>query len=83
MVTDHKPLMTILGPKRGLPTLQLDSRGGLSCMPHISTTLSFVQPRNIVTPTSVDAELKPYANRRQELTVEAGCLLLGDEGDSS
>ena len=51
LVTDHKPLMTILGPKRGLPTLAAaDSRGGLSCWPLISITLSFVQPRNTLMP---------------------------------
>ena len=28
-------------------------------------------------PAHVEAELKPYANRRQELTTEVGCLLWG------
>ena len=138
LVTDHKPLLTILGPKRGLPTLaaarlqrwalllaayQYDiefrsttehsNADGFSrlplkvgeeseCVSAISVfTLSQIEFLPVDTdklrratksdpvlsrvmtytqrgwPAHVEAELKPYANRRQELTTEAGCLLWG------
>ena len=137
MVTDHKPLMTILGPKRGLPTLaaarlqrwaillaayqydiefrstkehsnanafsQLPLREseeieGVSAMSVFNliqialpvdadklrqaTNTDLVLSKVVMYtqrgwPSSVDDELKPYANQRQELTVEAGCLLWG------
>ena len=41
LVTDHRPLTTILGPKTGMPSLAAARlSGGLLCCQHISTTLS-------------------------------------------
>ena len=144
LVTDHKPLMTILGPNRGLPTLaaarlqrwaillaayqydiefrstkehsnadafsrlplkESEEIERISAMSVFNLTQIALLPvdtdklrqatntdpvlSKVVMytqrgwPTSVDDELKPYANRRQELTVESRMFVVGDEGDSS
>ena len=138
LVTDHKPLLTILGPKKGLPTLaaarlqrwaillsayQYDieyrsttahsNADGFSRLPlqgqeivkHLSSESMFnlsqieflpvdadklrraTQTDPVLSkvrqymlsgwPDAIVPELKPYATRRCELTVEAGCLLWG------
>ena len=41
LVTDHKPLTTVLGPKNGIPPWQqLDYSAGLCCYQHIRMTLN-------------------------------------------
>ena len=138
LVTDHKPLLTILGPKKGLPTLaaarlqrwaillsayQYDieyrsttahsNADGFSRLPlqgqeivkHLSSESMFnlsqieflpidadklrraTQTDPVLSkvrqymlsgwPDAICPELKPYATRHYELTVEAGCLLWG------
>ena len=138
LVTHHKPLMTILSPKKGLPTLaaarlqrwailltayQYDiefrsthehsNADGFSRLPlqdesnleYLSATSIFNLSQiellpvdsdklkratqtdpclsKVVTYTQrgwsdkVDPELEPFSTRRNELTVEAGCLLWG------
>ena len=138
LVTDHKPLTTILGPKKGLPTLaaarlqrwaillaayQYDiefrsttehcNADGFSRLPlqaqetveHITAAAVFSLSQLEVLPVDtarlkratqtdpvlsqvfhyvqegwpsvLDAEFRPYGNRLNELTTEAGCLLWG------
>ena len=138
LVTDHKPLLTILGPKKELPTLaaarlqrwavllsayQYDiefrstdrhsNADGFSRLPvPPSQTKQDVAPSSVFNltqiaclpidadglqkatredtllsrvvnyvqrgwPSSVDSELKPFWNKRMELSIEAGCLLWG------
>ena len=136
LVTDHKPLMTILSPKKGLPTLaaarlqrwairlaayQYDiefrstekhcNADGFSRLPlpaqesvdRITTAFNVsqieflpvsadrlaraTQTDLILSPTLfyiqsgwpdvIDTDVRPYFHRRNELTMEAGCLLWG------
>ncbi|XP_056132701.1 uncharacterized protein K02A2.6-like, partial [Lampris incognitus] len=60
LITDHKPLLTILGPKSEIPTLAAlrMQRWALRLMAY-------------------DYSIEPYFNRRNELSVEQGCILWG------
>ena len=137
LVTDHKPLLSILGPKCQIPPLaaarfqrwaillsayrydvefRVTSKhcnaDGLSRLPLMTPELEDASPATLVNlmqidslpvtrhqlrqcterdkvlakvinyiqtgwPTQVEPVLKPYSNRQQELTVEAGCILWG------
>ena len=45
LVTDHKPLTTILGSKKGIPALS--AAWMLCCSPHTIMTSVFAQPRHM------------------------------------
>ena len=138
LVTDHKPLTTILGPKKGIPpiaaarlqrwaltlsaysydirfrrTSEHGNADGLSRLPlhHVTATGHYTEPaifnlqqlrslpvtakklamatgtdsvlsrvyRYIIRgwPQEVGASLSPYASKKNELTVEGGCILWG------
>ena len=137
LITDHKPLLSILGPKCAIPPLvaarfqrwairlsayryDVEYRStakhcnadGLSRLPLITPESEKVSPAALVNlmqidalpitrhqlrqcterdkvlskvmnytlngwPNQIEPVLKPFSNRQQELTVEAGCILWG------
>ena len=138
LITDHKPLTTILGPKRGIPplaaarlqrwaytlsaysysiefrptkqhanadglsrlplgtrhTASVDSIdafliGQIQALPVTATQVQTATRQDLILsqvfryvqdgwPVNVDQVYKPFANRKEELSIEAGCLLWGN-----
>ncbi|UYV70991.1 K02A2.6-like, partial [Cordylochernes scorpioides] len=106
LITDHKPIVSILGPKSGIPTLdyrdgrkffesgetsRLDNIYALSYMEDLSITTEEIkietQKDEVLSivkcytqhgwPERVPDHLRPYFQRKMELTVDGECILWG------